>query len=118
MCLVFGIDRLFYGPLSYAVGRKPAAFVGLALFSAGCLLALASRSFPMILAGRLLQGTGVAGPRTMTLALVRDRFEGREMARVRSLITMVFILVPIVAPAIGQVVLAVSGWRAIFGVYL
>ena len=116
--LGFGIGQLFYGPLSDAVGRKPAAFVGLALFSAGCLLALASRSFPMILAGRLLQGIGVAGPRTMTLALVRDRFEGREMARVLSLITMVFILVPIVAPAIGQVVLAISGWRAIFGVYL
>jgi DHA1 family bicyclomycin/chloramphenicol resistance-like MFS transporter len=60
----------------------------------------------------------VAGPRTITLALVRDRFEGREMARVMSLITVVFILVPVVAPAIGQTVLALSGWRAIFGVYL
>jgi DHA1 family bicyclomycin/chloramphenicol resistance-like MFS transporter len=116
--LGFGIGQLFYGPLSDAVGRKPAAFAGLALFSAGCLLALMSRSFPLILAGRFLQGIGVAGPRTITLALVRDRFEGREMARVLSLITMVFILVPIVAPAIGQAVLAVSGWRAIFGVYL
>jgi DHA1 family bicyclomycin/chloramphenicol resistance-like MFS transporter len=71
-----------------------------------------------MLAGRFLQGIGVAGPRTITLALVRDRFEGREMARVLSLITVVFILVPIVAPALGQTVLAVSGWRAIFGVYL
>ena len=116
--LGFGIGQLFYGPLSDAVGRKPAAFVGLALFSAGCVLALVSRTFPVILVGRFLQGIGVAGPRTMTLALVRDRFEGREMARVLSLITMVFILVPIVAPAIGQSVLAVAGWRAIFGVYL
>jgi DHA1 family bicyclomycin/chloramphenicol resistance-like MFS transporter len=116
--LGFGVGQLFYGPLSDSVGRKPAAFAGLTLFSAGCVLALASRSFPMMLAGRFLQGLGVAGPRTITLALVRDRFEGREMARVMSLITVVFILVPVVAPAIGQTVLALSGWRAIFGVYL
>jgi DHA1 family bicyclomycin/chloramphenicol resistance-like MFS transporter len=116
--LGFGLGQLFYGPLSDAVGRKPAAFVGLALFSLGCLIALTARSFPQMLAARLLQGIGVAGPRTITLALVRDRFEGREMARVMSLITVVFILVPVVAPAIGQSVLAVSGWKAIFGVYL
>jgi DHA1 family bicyclomycin/chloramphenicol resistance-like MFS transporter len=116
--LGFGVGQLFYGPLSDAVGRKPAAFVGLALFSAGCLVAVMSRSFPLLLLGRFVQGIGVAGPRTITLALVRDRFEGREMARVMSLITVVFILVPIVAPAMGQAVLALSGWRAIFGVYL
>ena len=116
--LGFGVGQLFYGPLSDSVGRKPAAFAGLMLFSAGCVLALTSRSFPMMLAGRFLQGIGVAGPRTITLALVRDRFEGREMARVMSLITVVFILVPVVAPAIGQTVLTLSGWRAIFGVYL
>jgi DHA1 family bicyclomycin/chloramphenicol resistance-like MFS transporter len=116
--LGFGVGQLFYGPLSDAVGRKPAAFAGLILFSAGCVLALTSRSFPMMLAGRFLQGIGVAGPRTITLALVRDRFEGREMARVMSLITVVFILVPVVAPAIGQMVIELSGWRAIFGVYM
>ena len=93
--LGFGVGQLFYGPLSDSVGRKPAAFAGLTLFSVGCVLALTSRSFPMMLAGRFLQGIGVAGPRTITLALVRDRFEGREMARVMSLITVVFILVPV-----------------------
>jgi DHA1 family bicyclomycin/chloramphenicol resistance-like MFS transporter len=71
-----------------------------------------------MLAGRFLQGVGVAGPRTITLALVRDKFEGRAMARVMSLVMGVFILVPIVAPALGQAVLGVAGWRAIFGVYL
>jgi DHA1 family bicyclomycin/chloramphenicol resistance-like MFS transporter len=116
--LGFGVGQLFYGPLSDAIGRKPAAFIGLALFSVGCVIALTSRSFPQMLAARFLQGIGVAGPRTITLALVRDRFEGREMARVMSLITVVFILVPIVAPAIGQMVLSLSGWRAIFAVYL
>jgi DHA1 family bicyclomycin/chloramphenicol resistance-like MFS transporter len=116
--LGFGLGQLFYGPLSDSIGRKPAAFVGLVLFTIGCLLALLAKTFPLMLAGRFLQGAGVAGPRTITLALVRDKFEGREMARVMSLIMGVFILVPIVAPALGQLVLGISGWRAIFGVYL
>jgi DHA1 family bicyclomycin/chloramphenicol resistance-like MFS transporter len=116
--LGFGLGQLFYGPLSDAVGRRPAAFAGLAIFSAGCVLSLLSRNFPLMLVGRFLQGLGVAGPRTISIALVRDRFEGREMARVMSLITVVFILVPIVAPAMGQTVLALSGWRAIFAFYL
>jgi DHA1 family bicyclomycin/chloramphenicol resistance-like MFS transporter len=72
----------------------------------------------MMLAGRLLQGLGVAGPRTITIALVRDRFEGREMARVMSLVTAVFIIAPIIAPQIGQVLLERFGWRAVFVVYL
>ena len=116
--LGFGVGQLFYGPFSDAAGRKPAAFLGLTVFTAGCSLALLSQTFPMMLAGRLLQGIGVAGPRTMTIALVRDRFEGREMARVMSLVTAVFILVPIIAPALGQAVLGAFGWRAVFVVYL
>ena len=116
--LGFGLGQLLYGPMSDATGRKPAGYAGLLLFIVGCVLALLAWSFPMMLAGRFLQGAGVAGPRTMTIALVRDRFEGRAMARVMSLVMAVFILVPIVAPALGQAVLAVSGWRTIFGIYL
>jgi MFS transporter, DHA1 family, multidrug resistance protein len=116
--LGFGLGQLFYGPLSDSTGRKPAAYIGLVLYTIGSVLALAARTFPLMLAGRFLQGLGVAGPRTITLALVRDRFEGREMARVMSLIMAVFILVPVVAPALGQAILGAAGWRAIFGVYL
>jgi len=116
--LGFGFGQYFYGPISESVGRKPAVYVGLALFSAGCLLALIARTFPVMLAGRVLQGVGVGGPRAMTIALIRDRFEGRAMARVMSLVMAVFILVPVVAPTIGQAVLRVAGWRMIFGVYL
>ena len=116
--LGFGIGQFFYGPFSDTAGRKPAAFLGLIVFTAGCSLALLSQTFPMMLAGRLLQGIGVAGPRTITIALIRDRFEGREMARVMSLVTAVFILVPIIAPALGQALLGMFGWRSIFVVYL
>jgi MFS transporter, DHA1 family, multidrug resistance protein len=116
--LGFGFGQFFYGPISESVGRKPAVYVGLALFSAGCVLSLVARSFPMMLVGRVLQGIGVGGPRAMTIALVRDRFEGRAMARVMSLVMAVFILVPVIAPSIGQAVLGFAGWRTIFGVYL
>jgi DHA1 family bicyclomycin/chloramphenicol resistance-like MFS transporter len=116
--LGFGVGQFFYGPVSESVGRKPAVYIGLALFSAGCLMAMVARSFPMMLAGRVLQGVGVGGPRAMTIALVRDTFEGRAMARVMSLVMAVFILVPVIAPSIGHAILGVAGWRTIFGVYL
>jgi DHA1 family bicyclomycin/chloramphenicol resistance-like MFS transporter len=116
--LGFGLGQFLYGPVSDSVGRKPAVYFGLALFSAGCTLALTAQTFPVMLAGRVLQGLGVAGPRTMTIALVRDRFEGHVMARVMSFVMAVFILVPVIAPSLGQAVLGVAGWRSIFGLYL
>jgi DHA1 family bicyclomycin/chloramphenicol resistance-like MFS transporter len=116
--LGFGFGQFLYGPVSDSVGRKPAVYFGLGLFSAGCLLALTAQTFPVMLVGRVLQGLGVAGPRTMTIALVRDRFEGHVMARVMSFVMAVFILVPVIAPSLGQAVLGVAGWRAVFGLYL
>lgn len=114
----FGIGQFFFGPLSDNTGRKPAVYVGLGFYISGCLLAVLSQTYPMMLAGRFLQGVGVAGPRAMSIALVRDKFEGRSMARVMSLIMTVFIMVPVIAPTIGQAVLSISGWRTIFGIYL
>src|SRR5688500_13894569 len=110
----FALGQLFYGPFSDAAGRKKAAYAGLSLFIAGCLLAALAPSFQALLVGRFLQGLGVAGPRTMTVAMVRDRYSGREMARIMSFVMAIFILVPIVAPGLGQVVLSVAGWRFIF----
>ena len=71
-----------------------------------------------MLLGRFLQGIGAAGPRIVTIAIVRDRYEGRAMARIMSSVMAVFILVPALAPGIGQVILMVASWRAIFGVFL
>ena len=116
--LGFGLGQLFYGPLSDSTGRKPAVYAGLGFYLTGCALALVSQSLPVMLAGRFLQGLGGAGPRTITIALVRDKFEGRSMARVMSIIMAIFILVPIIAPTLGQAVLSVSSWRTIFGAYL
>lgn len=116
--LGFGLGQFFYGPLADSLGRKPMVYAGLALFSAGCTMALTAQTFPVMLAGRVLQGLGVAGPRTMTIALVRDKFEGHQMARVMSFVMAVFILVPVIAPTLGQAVLGAAGWRTIFGLYL
>ena len=104
----------FYGPLSDAIGRRRALVLGLVLFVAGSLLCAMATSFPMLLAGRLLQGFGAAGPRIVSVAMVRDLHAGRSMARIMSIAMSIFILVPVFAPAIGQGVLLVASWRVIF----
>lgn len=112
------LGQMFSGPLSDKTGRKPPAYWGYALFVVGSLLSLFAVSFPMLLSGRFLQGVGISAPRTVTMALVRDRYEGRAMARVMSFVMTVFILVPMMAPTFGQTMLFLSGWRSIFGGYV
>jgi DHA1 family bicyclomycin/chloramphenicol resistance-like MFS transporter len=114
--LGLAVGQIVYGALSDSIGRKRAISLGYAVFFVGLLLSIFAVNFPMMLVGRLLQGFGAAGPRTVSIALIRDRFRGREMARVMSFIAVVFILVPVIAPALGQAILLVAAWRAIFGV--
>ena len=116
--LGIAVGQMVYGPLSDSIGRKPAVYSGFGLFVIGCLLSISATSFGMMLAGRIIQGLGLAGPRIVTMAIVRDRYEGRLMARVMSFIMAVFIVVPAVAPALGQGVMLLAGWRAIFGAIL
>ncbi|MEZ4710848.1 MAG: multidrug effflux MFS transporter [Caldilineaceae bacterium] len=116
--LGMAVGQLFYGPLSDSIGRKPAIYAGLALFMVGSLICLLAQTFSVMLAGRLVQGIGVAGPRSVTLALVRDQYAGRGMARIMSFVMAVFILVPVIAPTLGQGILLFAHWRAIFGLFL
>ena len=116
--LGLAVGQLFFGPLSDSFGRKPAIYIGLVLFMGGALLCMLAISFPMLLAGRLLQGIGASAPRAVSLALVRDEFSGRAMARIMSFVMTVFILTPMLAPSLGQAILQFSGWRAIFGSYV
>ncbi|MDT8447265.1 MAG: multidrug effflux MFS transporter [bacterium] len=108
------LGLLFFGPASDSFGRKPPLFAGLALFIVGCLVSIFAQNFDQMILGRLLQGFGLAAPRVVTLTMVRDQFHGREMARVMSLVMMVFILVPAIAPMLGQTILWFAQWRAIF----
>ncbi len=112
------LGQIFFGPLSDSVGRRPAILSGFVLFALGCVLSIVATSFEQMLIGRFLQGVGAAGPRIVSIALVRDQFKGREMARVMSFVMSVFILVPVFAPALGQLVLIVADWRFIFVVFL
>ncbi|MBN2393693.1 MAG: multidrug effflux MFS transporter [Anaerolineae bacterium] len=112
------VGQLFFGPLSDKTGRKPSIYAGYVVFIAGSLVSIFSRNFPMMLLGRTLQGTGVSAPRAVSLAIVRDRFEGRTMARVMSFAMTVFILVPMIAPTIGQGILSFASWRGIFGAFI
>ena len=116
--LGFAVGQMFYGPVSDSFGRKRPIQVGLVLFILGSVLSAAAADFATLLAGRVLQGIGAAGPRTVILALIRDRYSGRAMARVMSFIMAVFILVPVLAPALGQGVEMAAGWRMIFVSFL
>ena len=116
--LGLGIGQMLFGPLSDRIGRKAAIYSGLALFMAGCLVSFFASTFEAMIAGRVLQGIGVAAPHVVTMALVRDQYEGRRMARLMSLALAVFILVPTVAPALGQLIMWFAGWRAIFATFL
>ncbi len=112
--LGLGIGQIIYGPMSDSIGRKPAIYSGLVVFMVGSLLSVFASSFELMLVGRFLQGLGAAGPRIVVVAMVRDRYEGRAMARIMSAIMAVFIVVPAFAPAVGQGLMIVSDWRAIF----
>jgi DHA1 family bicyclomycin/chloramphenicol resistance-like MFS transporter len=109
-----GVGQLASGPVSDSIGRRPTLFIGLGLFMLGALMCALSQSFGWLLVGRALSGFGAAAPRIISIALVRDLYAGRGMAKVMSFVSSVFILVPVVAPAIGQTVLSVTSWRAIF----
>ena len=106
--------QLAYGPASDTLGRKPAAYIGFTIFIAGSLLCVFATSFHMMLAGRFLQGVGAAGPRIVSLALVRDLYSGRSMARIMSMVMGIFIIVPVIAPSVGQGLLWLGDWRLIF----
>lgn len=116
--LGLALGQIVYGPLSDSVGRKPPIYAGFILFILGSLLSLFATNFQLMLVGRFLQGLGVAGPRAVSLALVRDRYEGAAMARVMSYVMTVFILVPMLAPAYGQAILLWANWRWIFASFI
>ena len=112
--LGFGVGQIFWGPLADRFGRKPILATGVALYTGFALLCAIAGSFELLVAGRVAMGASAAVTRVLVTALVRDLFEGEEMARVMSLVFMVFMAVPMLAPNIGQAILLVGDWRTIF----
>ena len=93
------IGQLFYGPLSDIIGRKPAFYLGIAIFILGCTISYQATSFHVMLVGRALQGLGVSSARVVSLAIIRDQYVGEDMAKIMSMIMSVFIIVPVLALA-------------------
>ena len=112
--LGMGTGPLLFGPVSDSVGRKPIVYIGFTLFIGASFICVIAQSLEWMIAGRILQGVSLSAPRTISIAMIRDRFSGDYMARIMSFVTVVFILVPIVAPAFGKLVLDQLGWEAIF----
>ncbi|MCB4454243.1 multidrug effflux MFS transporter [Leisingera sp. McT4-56] len=112
--LGMGLGTFFTGPLSDAFGRKPVVAAGCALYVLAALTAWLSPSLEVLLISRVLMGIGAAGPRIVGVAVVRDLYSGREMARLMSIAMMIFMIVPAIAPLMGAGIIALSGWRAIF----
>jgi DHA1 family bicyclomycin/chloramphenicol resistance-like MFS transporter len=113
-----GFGQIIFGPLSDSTGRKLAINIGFVVFILGCLLSIFAQDFDDMMVGRFLQGFGAAGPRIVSIALVRDLYAGRQMARVMSFVMTIFILVPIIAPSIGQLIVIYSTWHSIFTLFL
>lgn len=114
--MAFG--QFFFGPLSDARGRRATILVGLIIFAIGTVICMFANTLEVMLFGRIVQAFGVSGPRIAALAVIRDKYEGDAMARVMSFMMMIFILMPMLAPLIGQGIIAVSSWRHIFTFFL
>jgi DHA1 family bicyclomycin/chloramphenicol resistance-like MFS transporter len=115
---LFGVSQLIYGPLADAFGRRSVLIWALGIFIAGTVLCVIAPSFELFLLARALQGVGAAATRVIATAVVRDLTHGRRMAQVMSMAMTVFMIVPIAAPGIGQLILFVAPWRWIFGALL
>ncbi len=116
--LGLGVGQLFFGPLSDSYGRKPVVYAGFVVFTVASILCVLAPSLEWMIVGRILQGIGLSAPRTISISIIRDTYKGDYMARVMSFVTAFFILVPVVAPAIGKAIMDAFGWEAIFYVQL
>jgi len=114
--LFFGMafGQFIYGPMAYSIGRKLSIYIGIGLFLIGSLFSIFANDLDTMLFGRFLQGLGAASPRIVTMAIVRDSYKGAKMASIMSLMMTIFIIIPIIAPALGALILHFSHWRMIY----
>lgn len=114
--IAFGLSQMAYGPLSDRMGRRPPLLIGLAIFLLGTLACAVAPTVAALTAGRVVQGLGAATVMVVPRAVIRDLHSGPEAARMMATIMLVIAVSPMLAPLAGSGVMAVAGWRAIFGV--
>lgn len=112
--LGLGSGQLISGPLSDSLGRKPVVIGGFVIFAIASVICVYAESLELMVFGRILQGIGLSAPRTLSIAMVRDTYEGDYMAKIMSFIVSLFILIPVVAPTFGKFMLDNFGWKSIF----
>ena len=112
--LGLGIGPLIFGPISDSLGRKPTVYMGFALFLFASFICINAPSINVMLFGRLLQGIALSAPRTISVAIIRDKYKGDFMARIMSFVSVVFTIVPMLAPAFGKWILDSYNWQSIF----
>lgn len=116
--LGLGVGQLAFGPLSDSFGRKPIVYTGFIIFIIASFICVYAKSLEMMVFGRILQGIGLSAPRTISISMIRDAYEGDHMARIMSFVTVIFIIVPTIAPALGKFILDAYNWQTIFFVQL
>jgi len=116
--LGLGFGQLIFGPISDSFGRKPIVYAGFVVFIIASIICVTTDNFEMMIFGRVLQGIGLSSPRTIAIAMIRDTYSGNYMAKILSFVVMVFILVPVIAPTLGQFLLNFYNWESIFYVNL
>ena len=109
----FSFGQIIFGPLSDRLGRQNSIIIGVSIYLLGCIICLASSSYTSFVIGRLIQGLGIGGPRVVSQAICRDLYSGNKLASINSFIMSIFILVPIVAPLIGQTIMIILSWKSI-----
>jgi len=112
--LGMAVGPWLYGPISDRTGRRGPLLLGLGLYAASSMVAAIAPSWQLVVIARFVWGIGASGPNSLAVAMVRDRYEGDEMAQRMSMIMSVFLLVPVVAPAFGAALNAVLPWRSVF----
>ena len=111
-----GAGTLVYGPFADRFGRKPVFLAGLLLYVVAGFATTFAPTLPLLLVGRFFWGLGAAGPRVVSQAMLRDRYRGNELARAMAIILTVFLIVPTLAPLLGQAALQLGSWRYTFAI--
>lgn len=112
--LGLGFGQLVFGPLSDSFGRKPIVYFGFIVFIIASIICVTTKSFEMMIIGRIFQGVGLSSPRSLSISMIRDSYSGDYMAKILSIVVMFFILVPVVAPTLGQFLINLYNWESVF----
>ncbi|WP_455482589.1 multidrug effflux MFS transporter [Bartonella sp. B35(2025)] len=110
----YGVTQIFFGPISDRYGRRKVVLIGLVLYSFAAISCILASSFSILLILRILQGIGGAAIRVLAISIIRDLYSGREMAKITSIVMMVFLIATMLAPATGQIILLLGNWKFVF----